>query len=392
LRPLKPGHNEYSLSGYGDMIADTVRMTAYRRALAATIKPGAIVLDIGAGTGIMSLIACRLGAGKVYAIEPSDAIAVGQELAEANGCADRIEFLQASTFDVTLPQRADVMVSDLRGVLPLHRRHIASIADARRRLLAPSGTLIPQRDTVRAQLVGDAALHERIVGAWRPAAFDLDLSAGRRWAVNQRRKADFSNALLLGAPRDLFALDYRTAEHERASGEAEWRVEQDATVHGLAAWFDTVLAEGVELSNAPDQPRAIYGQMFFPLPEPVALARNDVVRIRLAATLVDDDYIWQWQASVRDAAGAERHRFRQSSFEGAPVNPARLDRRAGDFAPALGREGRAAALALALMDQRRSIHAIALELTAQFPDLYAAHPERARELVGDLSEWFADPS
>lgn len=390
MRPLKPGPGEYSLSGYGEMIADTVRMQAYHGALAASVKPGAVVLDLGAGTGIMSLIACRLGAGKVYAVEPSDAIAVARELAHANGCADRIEFLQAASFDVTLPQRADVMVSDLRGVLPLHRGHVAAIADARDRLLTPGGIQVPLRDTVYAQLVGDAALYERCVGAWRQDAFGLDLTSAQRWAANLCRKADLAQASRLGRPQALFTLDYRTIQRENASAEAEWCVERDLTVHGLAAWFDTVLAEGVELSNAPDQPRAIYGQMFFPFEQPVRLARTDVVSIRFVATRIGEDYVWQWHTTVRDAAGAERCRFRQSSFQGMPVNPSRLDRRAGAYMTALGREGHAAALALSLMERRASIDAIVQELRARFPDLYAARPERVRELVGDLSEWFSE--
>lgn len=390
MRPLKPGHTEYSLSGYSEMIADAVRMDAYHRALRATIRPGAIVLDIGAGTGIMSLIACKLGARKVYAVEPSDAIAVGMELARANDCSDRIEFLQTSSFEVTLPHAADVIVSDLRGVLPLHRQHIASIADARRRLLAPGGSLIPQRDTVHAQLVSDRSLHEQTLGAWKSGAIGLDLSSGLRWAVNQCRKVDLSKATLIGAPQVLFTLDYETEQHDNAQGEAQWTAEQEATVHGLAVWFDAVLAEGVELSNAPDRPRSIYGQMFFPFPEPVALARNHIVTIRFAANLVQHDYVWQWQTTVRSAAGAGLRQFRQSSFQGTPVNPGRLDRRAGSFVTTLGSEGRAAAHALSLMGQRRSVEVIAHELVAHFPELFATNPERARELVGDLSEWFSE--
>lgn len=392
MRPLKPGYREYSLSGYGEMIADAVRMEAYHRALAATIKPGAIVLDIGAGTGIMSLLACKLGAGKVYAVEPSDAIAAGIELARANGCSDRIEFLQASSFDVILPRPADVMVSDLRSVLPLHRQHVASIADARRRLLAPHGLQVPLRDTVHAQLVSDGALFEQILGVWTRSPFGLHLEAGLQWAANQCRKVDLSRATLVDRSQALFTLDYQTLEQENARGEAHWTAERDITVHGMAVWFDAVLAEGIELSNAPDRPRAIYGQMFYPFPEAVSLAANDVLAFTLAADLVQGDYIWQWNTSVRDAGGRVLRQFRQSSFQASPVNPARLAPRAGKFVTTLGSEGRAALHALSLMEQRQSVEDIARELVVRFPDLFQARPERARELVGDLSEWFSETS
>ena len=70
-------------------------MEAFIRRCAQTIKPGSVVVDMGTGTGIFALLACRLGARRVYAIEPDDAIQVAKEIAAANGCADRIEFMQA---------------------------------------------------------------------------------------------------------------------------------------------------------------------------------------------------------------------------------------------------------------------------------------------------------
>lgn len=324
MRSLEPGRNEYSLKHYGDMIADGVRMQAYRRALKRAIRPGAVVLDLGAGTGIMSLLACRLGATKVYAVEPSDAIAVGAELARANGCADRIEFVQKASLDVTLPRRADVMVSDLRGVLPLHGLHIPSIVDARARLLAPGGVQIPQRDAVRAQLFSAPAVHADIVSPWRDGAFGLDLSPALRWAGHQWRKATLSRPRGIGRPATLFELDYRSIESANAQGTAQWTIPRQATVHGLGAWFDTVLVDGIGFSNAPGRPRAIYGQALFPFPQPLALDRGDRVRVTLAANLVAGDYVWRWETRITGAGGRVRAHLRQSSFQGTPLHPARL--------------------------------------------------------------------
>lgn len=71
----------YDLSAYGGMIADKVRMNAFEAALRRVVTAGSVVFDIGAGTGIMSLMAARMGARKVYAVEPSPLIRVGARLA-----------------------------------------------------------------------------------------------------------------------------------------------------------------------------------------------------------------------------------------------------------------------------------------------------------------------
>ncbi len=84
----------FKLVDYGRMINDSVRMRAYYEALRRTVRPDSVVVDIGAGTGIFSLLACQLGAQRVYAIDPTPWISVGKEMAAANGFADRIVFMQ----------------------------------------------------------------------------------------------------------------------------------------------------------------------------------------------------------------------------------------------------------------------------------------------------------
>ena len=135
----------YSLSDYGHMIADKVRMDPYAHALKAMVTSDSVVLDIGAATGIHSLLACKFGACQVYAIETNDAIHLARKLAQVNGFSDRIDFIQDSSANVSLPEKADLIVSDLRGALPPFGLHIPTIIDARNRHLAPGGTLIPMR-------------------------------------------------------------------------------------------------------------------------------------------------------------------------------------------------------------------------------------------------------
>ena len=133
----------YNLSDYGRMIVDDVRMDAYAYALKAAVTPDSVVLDIGAATGIHALLACKFGARQVYAVEPNDAIHLARQIAAVNGFAGRIEFIQDLSTRISLPELADIIVSDMRGVLPLFGQHIPAIVDARQRHLAPGGRLIP---------------------------------------------------------------------------------------------------------------------------------------------------------------------------------------------------------------------------------------------------------
>src|SRR2546423_7448973 len=136
----------YSLHFYGQMLADASRMDAYAAALRQTVKPDSVVMDLGSGPGMFALLACKLGARRVYAVEPDNVIGLARETAMANGFADRIEFFESLSTKITLPEPANIIISDLRGVLPWFQQHIPSIIDARKRLLARRSVLIPRRD------------------------------------------------------------------------------------------------------------------------------------------------------------------------------------------------------------------------------------------------------
>src|ERR1041385_5716970 len=180
----------YSVYFYGQMLADTPRLRAYVEALKRSVKPGAVVLDLGCGPGFFALLACQLGARRVYAVEPDDVIQIAREAATANGCTEKIEFFQNFSTEITIPEPADIIVSDLRGVLPWYETNIPSIIDARTRLLANGGVLIPRRDVLWASVVEASERYDEIVSPWERT--DVDLSRAKRVVTNTWRKTRIS--------------------------------------------------------------------------------------------------------------------------------------------------------------------------------------------------------
>ncbi|HEU4453356.1 MAG TPA: 50S ribosomal protein L11 methyltransferase [Longimicrobium sp.] len=378
----------YDLYAFGRMIADRVRTDAYAEALRRAVRPGATVLDIGTGTGIFSLLACRFGAERVYAVEPSDAIQAAREAARASGFADRIVFLHDVSTRIDLPERANVIVSDIRGVLPLHGRIIPSLADARERLLAPGGVMIPRADIIRAAPVEAPEPYGRMVDPWEgEAAHGFDLSPVRRAVVNAWTKARFDAGQLLAAPEVWAEIDYRTVSDPDVRGGMAWTAERAGTAHGIAAWFDAELAEGIGYSTAPGGAEMIYGTAFFPWERPVDLLPGDRIAVDLEARLAGDDYLWLWSTRV-ERGEMEIASFRQSTFHGSPISLARLRRRADSFVPRLGEDGRIDATILSRMDGGTSLGEIAREVRERFPARFATW-EEALTRVGALSEQYA---
>jgi protein arginine N-methyltransferase 1 len=368
------------------MIADRVRTRAYAEAMRRTVRPESVVLDIGTGTGIFALLACQLGARKVYAVEPDDAILLAREIARCNGFGGRIEFLQEASTALDLPERADVVISDLHGVLPWFEQHIATIADARERLLTPGGTLIPARDLVWAAVVSVPDAFNRYTDPWCENEYGLDMTAAQRIVTNTWTKLRVAPEQLLTDPQQWAVLDYMTASESRALGGLEWTAQCEGVGHGLAVWFDSELADGINLTNAPGEPELVYGTAFFPWPKPVAIHAADRISVVLRADLDGGDYVWRWETRVvaPDEPPEVKADFKQSTFFGAPVNPARLRKLRADFRPSLGADGEVNRFVLSLMDGTRTIEEIAHLTKDRFPKHFGQW-EDALRAVGELS-------
>ena len=380
----------YSLGAYGSMIADRVRVEAYVEAMRRTVRRGSTVVEIGTGPGVFAVLACQLGASRVFAIEPAEIIQVAREVAAANGCADRIEFFEQLSHQVTLPARADVILSDLRGVLPFFLRHIPAIVDARKRFLAPGGTMIPRKDTVWAAVVEAPKPYEEIVDPWDKNPLSQDLGPARMLAVNDGQRVRVSPEQFLTGHRLWTTLDYSTVENHDVQGNLEWTVERAGTGHGIVAWFDTDLAEGAGFSNAPGTPETVYGSFFFPWTQPVSLEQGQRVCVSLQAKLVENDYVWRWTTHVAplgESAASPLH-FEQSQLSGAVLSPKQLCKLAADYIPQLSDEGLLRRRTFELVDGKSTLEEIACKLATEFPMRFSSW-QQALSYAGLISKEFS---
>jgi len=377
----------YSIENYGKMILDRVRTGAYADALCAVVRDDSVVLDIGTGTGIMALLACRLGARKVYAIEPGDVIQAARQAAAANGFADRIEFIQGISTRVDLREKVDVIVAEIHGVLPAYQNSLRSIMDARDRFLTPGGRLIPQQETLWAALAHAPEAYGALVEPWENNGYGFDFQSIRDQAVNNLARPRLSRDCLVCEPRCWATLDYRTLSTPNLDGQILWTLDRGTTVHGLAAWFDCEAYDGVAFSNSPGSRKEnVFGYVFFPWLRPVQLSPGDQVSVQIRADLAGEDYVWGWNTDITTGPDASRTlvSFRQSTFQGAPVSLENLRKRAQTFVPTLNEDSRIDRVILQQMADGLPLDQIARNLVGQFSHRFPTW-QNALDRVADLS-------
>jgi protein arginine N-methyltransferase 1 len=376
----------YSVGNYNEMITDTVRIAAYRQALRKTVAPGSVVAEIGTGNGYFAVFACMLGARKVIAVEANPVIHVAMEVAEHNGVTDKIEFHHAISTSVMPSEPADVLISDMRGALPLFRDHIASIRDARSRFLKPGGKQIPERDDLYACFVSGQQ-HLKYYVEPPPIEPDTPSLTPTLWRIqNSWGKTRIKPEECVGDAVHLGTLDYRTIESPHFAANFGWNASERKQLHGFCVWFDTVLTEDIGFSNSPHAQEAIYGQAFFPFPEELTIEPGEIIEVafRMMRTKTDDHY--EWNTSIKKEDSSElKAMFSQSTLRLEAMPYAQLRRMAGHYIPSPTKNQEMLSFVLSNADGNNSLDDITGNLVTKFPD---AFPNRlaARNFVGESLE------
>jgi protein arginine N-methyltransferase 1/protein arginine N-methyltransferase 6 len=261
------------------MLEDKPRLSAYKRALEALDLRGKCVLDVGAGTGLLSLLAARCGARRVYAVEASDLALHLPAVMEANGFSSVVTVLRSRVEDVELPEKADVLVSEWMGFHLLHEDMLASVLHARDALLQPHGLMLPCVARVLAAPVNLDDWAASQFGLWAEPYDGLDLSAFLPSVAAAALAAPLITALvpsqLVAPAREVAVIDLTTttlAELEEVGGAAlQFCAHQTATVHGYALWFTVEFPDcEIELSTSPASELTHWKQTVVLLPEMLA--------------------------------------------------------------------------------------------------------------------------
>jgi len=273
------------------MLLDEARMAAYQRAIDQVVKPGDVVLDIGAGTGVLSFLASKAGARRVYAIEAGPVIDVARELSEANGFSGRVAFVDGWSTDVELPEPADVLVTETIGNAGFDEGIIAWTHDARCRLIRPGGLVLPRKVRMWTAAVESWDDHAQVID-WSAPSLPFDYTVVRRRAEQEPWFAHLRAQQSLTEPAMVAEVDLRTtsASDIRASGVLQ--VGRSGTLHGLACWFDAELADDVTLTNAPPSPAPSWGQRFLPVGEPAAVRTGDCVEWEIQVSADGEQLDW----------------------------------------------------------------------------------------------------
>lgn len=307
-----PMYTEFEV--HRSMIRDRVRTDAFERAVKAVVRPGDVVLDVGAGSGILSLFAARAGASRVYAVEQTSIAVLAEELILANGYADVVRVIHGDAMDVEPVEPVDVLVSEWLGGFGIDEGMLAPVISARDGWLKPTGVMIPGSVTAWAALVEDKYLAES-VDSLRRNPYGLDLEALVDKTVNEISYSGSFRHLEAGDLRSDAGRLWTTnahaipleAAHSPHEAEIRLSVRHDGTANALALWFSADLAPGVSISVGPGDPPTHWGMTTAPLRSPVAVRAGTTIQARVRTAPANPVGTWTRWAIALPGGDWEEH-------------------------------------------------------------------------------------
>lgn len=275
------------------MMNDTVRNDAYEKALKSALKNGAVVLDIGSGSGLLAMMAARHGATKVTTCEQVSMVAEkAKVIIKRNGFENQIQVINKLSSNlvegIDFSERADILVTEIFDNGLLGENALLAIKHARENLLKPNAQLIPSGARVYAMCIESSEIYKnhRV-----ETISNFDLSP-----FNQFSSYDYTGYHLkktdykaLSATASIFAFDFRK-DHENKSVQIEFEVIESGLSHAVVFWYELQLDEDTIISTAPHLPKlSCWKQAVQLFPKPLKLIKGEKLKLNAHH---DDTALW----------------------------------------------------------------------------------------------------
>ncbi|KAM7488169.1 hypothetical protein LguiB_025653 [Lonicera macranthoides] len=268
-----------------NMLQDYVRTGTYYAAVIENRADfvGRVVVDVGAGSGILSLFAAQAGARHVYAVEASEMAEYARKLIAGNpSLGERITVIKGKVEEVELPEKADILISEPMGTLLVNERMLESYVIARDRFLVPNGKMFPTVGRIHMAPFTDEYLYVEIANKalfWQQQNYyGVDLTPLHGTAFQgyfSQPVVDAFDPRLLVAPAISHMINFTTIKEEdlyEIDIPLKFTASVGTRIHGLACWFD-VLFNGSTvqrwLTTSPGAPTTHWYQLRCVLSQPL---------------------------------------------------------------------------------------------------------------------------
>jgi len=275
--------NSYAHFGiHEEMLKDQVRTTSYKKAIMGNphLFRDKIVLDVGCGTGILSMFAAKAGAKKVYGIDCSAIIEQAREIIHDNGFDDVIELIRGKVEEVELPvPQVDVIVSEWMGYFLFYETMLSTVIFARDKWLKPNGIILPDKAHLYLTAIEDGEYKDEKINFWENV-YGFDMSCIRRLAYQEPLIDVVEPQAVVTNTAKVVTVDIYTVTNHDLTFKVPFKLQakRNDFVHALISYFDIEFNKchkPIKFSTGPDMPYTHWKQCVFYLEDTISICRGE---------------------------------------------------------------------------------------------------------------------
>ncbi|OJT06320.1 Protein arginine N-methyltransferase 1 [Trametes pubescens] len=281
------------------MLKDTVRTGSYRNAIVNNphLFKDKLVLDVGCGTGILSMFAAKAGAKHVVgvrilnpwhaSVDMSNIIDQATKIVEANGFKDTITLVKGKLEEVTLPfDKFDIIISEWMGYFLLYESMLDTVLLARDKYLKPDGLIFPDVATMYLAAIEDSEYKDEKINFW-DNVYGFDYSCIKEIALREPLVDTVELKAVVTDPCLIKHIDLRTVKKEDLTFTVPFSLTgtRNDYAHAFLAWFDILFDcthTKVKFSTGPHAKYTHWKQTVFYTPDTITVSEGQKITGRLS--------------------------------------------------------------------------------------------------------------
>jgi|ERR1711934_687516 len=277
--------NSYAHFGiHEEMLKDEIRTKSYRNAIFHNkhLIKDKIVLDVGCGTGILSMFAASAGAEHVYSVDASSIIEQAEKIVKANGFSEVITCIKGKIEEIELPvDKVDVIISEWMGYFLFYESMLDSVLFARDKWMKPDGIMLPDKASLSIAAIEDEDYKEDKINWWN-RVWGYDMSAIREVAMHEPLVDVVESRAVVTDYHELHAVDVSVVKKEDVMFKQDFKlnVKRNDYIHAFVCHFDIWFSKChkiVHFSTGPEYPYTHWKQTVFYLNEVLMVTQGDTI-------------------------------------------------------------------------------------------------------------------
>uniref|UniRef100_A0A665URF4 Protein arginine N-methyltransferase 3 n=1 Tax=Echeneis naucrates TaxID=173247 RepID=A0A665URF4_ECHNA len=294
---LQEDEDEAYFSSYGhygiheEMLKDTVRTESYRDFMYCNpeVFRDKVVLDVGCGTGILSMFAARAGAKKVIAVDQSEIIYQAMDIVRSNKLEDKITLIKGRIEDINLPvEKVDIIISEWMGYFLLFESMLDSVLYARDLYLADGGSVYPDLCNISLAALGDPQKHQDRIGFWDDV-YGFNMACMKKAVVPEALVEVVKAETLISEPVVIQTIDCNRVCLSELEFSSDFCLKITNTADcfcfcnvlvcfGVFYYFFCILLHQVKFSTGPKVTKTHWKQTVFLLERPISVQAGEELR------------------------------------------------------------------------------------------------------------------